>query len=219
MVVFDMAGTTVDEQNVVYKTLQKAISEAGYTVALDQVLAIGAGQEKLQAIKDVISELHQINDDSIAAKIHTNFRRYLKSAYENLDVIPISGAETVFEVLSARDIQVVLNTGYDQATAYSLLEKLGWSIGQQIDQVVTASDVSKNRPEPDMILLAAERAGISDFRTIAKIGDSQIDIEEGKNAGCGLTVGITTGAQTREQLLRGNPDAVIDKLEDLPGLV
>ena len=30
MVVFDMAGTTVDENNVVYKTLQKTINAAGY---------------------------------------------------------------------------------------------------------------------------------------------------------------------------------------------
>ena len=44
MVVFDMAGTTVNENNVVYKTLQKAINEAGYNFTLEKVLAEGAGK-------------------------------------------------------------------------------------------------------------------------------------------------------------------------------
>ncbi len=34
MVVFDMAGTILNEDNVVYKTLQKAINEAGYNLRL-----------------------------------------------------------------------------------------------------------------------------------------------------------------------------------------
>ena len=46
LVVFDMAGTTVDEQNVVYKTLQKAINHGGIPVTLEDVLETGAGKEK-----------------------------------------------------------------------------------------------------------------------------------------------------------------------------
>ena len=54
MVVLDMAGTSVDEDNVVYKTLQQVINEAGHNFTLDEVLAEGAGKEKLQAIKDIL---------------------------------------------------------------------------------------------------------------------------------------------------------------------
>ena len=53
MVVFDMAGTTIDEDNIVYKTLQKSINQFGIEVTLDHVLAIGAGQEKLNAINQL----------------------------------------------------------------------------------------------------------------------------------------------------------------------
>ncbi len=49
MVVFDMAGTTVNEDNIVYKTLRAAINHAGFEFSLDQVLAQGAGKEKKQA--------------------------------------------------------------------------------------------------------------------------------------------------------------------------
>ena len=54
LAVFDMAGTTVNENNIVYKTVQKVINDLGYTVSLDQVLEYGAGKEKHQAITDVL---------------------------------------------------------------------------------------------------------------------------------------------------------------------
>jgi phosphoglycolate phosphatase-like HAD superfamily hydrolase len=50
---------------------------------------------------------------------------------------------------------------------------------------------------------------------VVKVGDSTIDIEEGQNAGCGISVGITTGAHTYDQLLTANPDYIIDDLLDL----
>lgn len=50
LVVFDMAGTTVNEQNVVYKTVHQAIEHAGYPVSLDTVLLIAAGKEKFEAV-------------------------------------------------------------------------------------------------------------------------------------------------------------------------
>jgi phosphoglycolate phosphatase-like HAD superfamily hydrolase len=50
---------------------------------------------------------------------------------------------------------------------------------------------------------------------VLKAGDSAIDIEEGKRAGCGITVGVTTGAQTREQLEDAKPTLVLDSLPDI----
>jgi len=38
MVVFDMAGTTVNENNVVYKTLQSAINEAEFDFSLPSII-------------------------------------------------------------------------------------------------------------------------------------------------------------------------------------
>ncbi|MEI9955496.1 MAG: HAD-IA family hydrolase [Ferruginibacter sp.] len=136
-------------------------------------------------------------------------------AYSNADLKPQDGATEVFDELKEKGILVILNTGYNQATAIDILEKLNWKEGETFDGLVTANHVINNRPEPDMILLAMERFGITDAREVVKVGDSIIDIEEGKNAGCVLTVGITTGAHTYEQLVSANPNAVIHRLTDL----
>jgi phosphonatase-like hydrolase len=219
MVVFDMAGTTVDENNVVYKTLRTAINEAGYNFSLDEVLAQGAGKEKLQAIKSILQAYAGIDDDTLADSIYANFIVQLADAYATLEVLPQPNAIDLFGALAERDIIVVLNTGYNRETAESLVNKLGWEEGVEFDLLVTATDVDKNRPNPDMILFAMKHFGITDGAEVAKVGDSIIDIEEGRNAGCLLNVGITTGAHTLQQLQSANPEGIIDNLLELLKLV
>jgi phosphoglycolate phosphatase-like HAD superfamily hydrolase len=50
---------------------------------------------------------------------------------------------------------------------------------------------------------------------IIKVGDSTIDIEEGKNAGCKYNIGVTTGAHSKQQLKTANPDYIFDNIYDL----
>ena len=97
MVVFDMAGTTVNENNVVYKIVQKAINEKGFNVSLEQVLAEGAGKEKLQAIKSVLSVYLNKNDDALANDIYQRFVVLLEDAYSTSDILPNGNAEKLFE--------------------------------------------------------------------------------------------------------------------------
>ncbi|MEJ7586359.1 MAG: HAD hydrolase-like protein [Ferruginibacter sp.] len=216
MVVFDMAGTTVDEDNVVYKTLRKVINDAGYNFTLDQVLESGAGKEKLQAIKDILEIEKRPSDEYFPEKLYAIFDSALAIAYDTIEVKPQPGAGELFKLLQQNNISVVLNTGYNRATAMSLLKKLNWKEGGEIDGLVTATDVSNNRPMPDMINLAMKMFSIFDAGLVVKVGDSIIDIEEGQNAGCGLSIGITTGAHTLPQLKTAQPDYIISSPAELP---
>ena len=214
-VVFDMAGTTVNEDNLVYKTLQAALNHFNVPVDLNHVLLYGAGKEKFQAIKDIISNSPYTLDETGQLEAFNYFLAQLDIAYLNFDVTPMPGAEQVFAALKQSGIKVVLNTGYNRATAENLLGKLGWAEGQQIDLLVTASDVLHNRPMPDMIFYAKDKLHIEDVKHMVKIGDSCIDIEEGKNAGCLLNIGITTGAQTEIQLMEAKPDYIVHSLTEI----
>lgn len=219
MIVFDMAGTVVDEGNVVYKTLQKALNNAGVNVSLDQVLEEGAGKEKSKAIYDIASKYDPGKDAIAIGAMYEEFVKMLDEAYNDLDVKPIQGAEELFDELKTIGVYCVLNTGYNRHTALQLLNKLGWKRDRHFDELITASDVAKARPFPDMIFKAMGLLQISDAATVAKVGDSVVDIEEGKNAGCGLTLGITTGAHTRAQLEQANPDGIIGGLREVLPLI
>jgi phosphonatase-like hydrolase len=215
MVVFDMAGTTINEDNVVYKTLRQAINEAGFDCSLDEVLQEGAGKEKLQAIKSILKTFAGREDDALANTIYTRFAGLLSVAYDALDILPQPHAVELFTALHQKEVLVVLNTGYNAPTAQSLLNKLGWQKGTTIDGLITATDVQNNRPHPDMIILAMQQFGISSGAEVVKVGDSIIDIEEGRNARCALSIGITTGAHSFEQLQSAKPDFIIHDLMEL----
>jgi phosphonatase-like hydrolase len=215
MVVFDMAGTTVNENNVVYKTLQKTINEKGFNLSIEQVLLEGAGKEKLQAIKSILKVYAKTDDNYLADTIYQRFIVLLAKAYNALEISPQENAVELFEELKQRKIFVVLNTGYNTKTAQSLLTKLRWQKGSEFDLLVTANDVAESRPKPGMILLAMKKFGISNAAEVVKVGDSIIDIEEGKNAGCRYSIGITSGAHTRKQLESASPDYILDNLREL----
>jgi phosphonatase-like hydrolase len=219
MVVFDVAGTTVNENMLVYKTLQNAIEEAGFTVTLEQVLAEGAGMEKLDALRAILKKYTTNKEEDLVRDIYHRFVDLLKKAYDEHEILPQDNAVTLFEALRQKKIRVVLNTGYNRQTAQSLIAKLGWKQGETFDDLITATDVRQSRPHPDMIQLAMQRAGITDAREVAKVGDSVIDIEEGMNAGASLNIGITTGAHTREQLESAKPNYIIDNLIEVLPLI
>tara|TARA_R110000868_G_scaffold34421_1_gene124324 strand:- start:24236 stop:24916 length:681 start_codon:yes stop_codon:yes gene_type:complete len=215
LVVFDMAGTTVNEDNVVYKTLQQAINKKQYNLSLDFVLEHGAGKEKHQAIKDILAVKTGEEQNDAALEIFKDFRKLLEAAYENLDVTTYAGVEDLIDFLRKENIKVALNTGYDTNTAQFLLDKMKWKLGLQFDVLVTADDVQLGRPNPDMIFEAMKILQITDASKVIKAGDSIIDIEEGKNALCGITIGVTTGAHTRKQLALARPTYILDSLLEL----
>ncbi len=215
MVVFDMAGTTVDEGNVVYRTLHKAIEKVCPNVSFEDVLMLGAGKEKLQAIRETLSGSNISLNEATIQEIFKDFLGLLDIAYANLIVVPTNNTERLFNALRTKDIKVVLNTGYNTVTATSLLNKLNWVKGVQYDLLVTSSDVKNNRPMPDMILYAMDKLNITDASTVIKVGDSTIDIEEGRNAGCKYNIGVTTGAHTKAQLESANPDYIFDNIYDI----
>ncbi len=213
LAVFDMAGTTVNEDNVVYKTVRAALAKYGVEVSLNTVLEFGAGKEKFKAIADILKETRIENVDPNA--VFQEFKKMLEEAYANLNVTTYDGVEELFKILKSKGVKVVLNTGYDQKTAQSLLNKLGWVPGEQIDALITADDVVKGRPSSEMIDKAMEMFKITESENVLKAGDSVIDIEEGKNANCGWTVGVLTGAQTRQQLATAEPTLILDSLANL----
>jgi len=210
-----MAGTTINEDNLVYKTLRNTINEAGFSFTLTQVLAEGAGKEKKQAIRAVLAVYAGVADEPLTDTIYQHFITQLTEAYAKENIFAQPNAVELFASLKERNVLRILNTGYDRKTANAILHKIGWREGVEYDALVTASDVPRNRPEPDMILHAMQQFHITDGSEVVKVGDSTIDIEEGKNAGCGLSIGITTGAHTKAQLETAHPDQIIDNLMEL----
>lgn len=219
LIIFDMAGTAIDEDNVVYKTIQASIQKQVPDLTLDVVLEHGAGKEKKQAIADILEVVNgHPAEEELVQSIHANFKSSLDKAYDVQEMRVFPGVLKVMAALRKEGIGIVFNTGYTNPVAKKILHKVGIEEGKDIDLLVTADQVENGRPAPDMILLACQKMNIPPAQSI-KIGDSQIDIEEGRNAGVKYSIGITTGAQNREMLLAAQPNFILDDAIELLGIL
>ena len=97
-----------------------------------------------------------------------------------------------------------------------LVKKLKFDDTDMIDAYISAYAVPEGRPFPYMIHRLMEDLGVMDVRKVCKVGDSVRDIEEGKNAGCGLVVGVTSGADSAEAMLAAGADLIAECVTDIP---
>lgn len=219
LLIFDMAGTAVNEDNLVYKTMQSVLVESGLDISLETVLLHGAGKEKQGAISDIIFELDGLRPkEDRVRKLYFDFKFRLEAAY---DLYPLEIFPSVKKIISlsrAQGMKVAFNTGYPKVIAERILEKTKVTIGKDIDLLMTADQVANSRPAPDMINAICERLQIDASKAI-KVGDSAIDIEEGKAAGVKYSIGITTGAQSRSMLKAAQPDFIIDDMLELQSII
>ena len=81
------------------------------------------------------------------------------------------------------------------------------------DVVVGLEDVDRPKPDPQSVLLALERLGVSPESSVY-VGDTDIDMATASAAGV-LGVGVTTGAFDEAGLLRAGADLVLGDLRDL----
>ena len=129
---------------------------------------------------------------------------------------PVVGAAESFAWLRGRGIKLALNTGFDRDITTLLIDALGWR--DMAEAVICNDDVSQGRPAPYMIFRAMELTGTMDVRHVLNVGDTVSDLQAAHNAGVGLSVGVLSGAHTREQLAQEPHDCLIDSVAALPGL-
>ena len=70
-----------------------------------------------------------------------------------------------------------------------------------------------------MIKKIMKALNIESSDNVVKVGDTEVDINEGINAGCKYVVGITTGAFTRDELLPYKPTHIIDNISEVLNIV
>jgi phosphonatase-like hydrolase len=219
LAVFDMAGTTVHDPDLVVLALRDALAQAGCHASLSELRSL-MGYTKPAAIRSMLAAHDLAADDAQVMQVHADFvQRMLECYRSHEDVRPMAGAEETFAWLRQHGIKVALNTAFSQDIAECVIERFGWRARGLIDAATSADRVAHGRPAPDMIRALMAECGVSDAARVLKVGDTEVDIREGRAAACGLVVAVTTGAYTRGELLAHQPDAVLDSLHELPPLL
>jgi len=218
LLVCDMAGTTVQEGGLVYEVLQRSMTENGLKVS-DHDMEAWHGARKESVIEHFArqSGIQDKELEETILKINDLFVNSIDKAYfDETSTISHIDASLLghFKQLQKAGIKVALNTGYPKNIQEGLVKRLGFD--KVVDAYISAYEVPEGRPFPYMIHRLMERLHIEDVKRVAKAGDSVRDIEEGRNAGCGLVIGVLSGADGQEALLAAGADVVCNVVTDLP---
>jgi phosphonatase-like hydrolase len=219
LAVFDIAGTTVADDNAVAVAFKNAFDTYGFSINEEDVKPL-MGYKKPVAIQIMLEKLGAEFDEELVGDIHNEFEVAMLDHYEySPDVRAMPGAENIMQELKEKGIRIALNTGFSKSIADTIMSRLQWMEKGLVDDYIASDEVEEGRPQPFMIQALMLRAGIVDAAEVLKIGDTEVDINEGRNAGCSMVVAVTTGAFTKDQLAPYKPDYIIDDLSQLLALI
>ena len=219
LVVFDVAGTTVLDENNVAATLRMALADFGCSVREDACSRV-MGLAKPVAIEALAAgQVPQEELPALVERAHTSFvERMVHHYLSSPRVRPIAGAESTFQTLRDEGIRVALDTGFSRPIMDAILLRLGWH-EDVLDFTVTSDEVEAGRPHPHMIRRAMTALKIDDPGRVMKVGDTPADMREGVAAGVGAVVGVLSGTGHRAELEEAGATHVIDDVSRLPRLV
>jgi phosphonoacetaldehyde hydrolase len=249
-VIFDWAGTTVDFGCFApVEAFIKAFQRHGITPTIDETRK-PMGLAKREHIRAMLSEARLANlwreiygRDSQESDIDAIYQCFEPELFSTLDrhtdIIP----KVLQTVAGLRDMNIKIGstTGYNQAMMDIVLSAAKEQ-GYLPDAMICPSDTNGvGRPAPFMLWRNLELLGVATISEVIKVGDTEADILEGKNAGC-LSVGVIAGSSmlglslleyqelsgnerddlfeaTRNKYISCGADHVLNEIADLPELI
>jgi phosphonatase-like hydrolase len=214
LVVFDIAGTTVEDRGQVPAAFKAAFEAHGIAVTPGQLSAV-RGSSKRQAVRQLVPK--GPDQEHLVQTVYDAFCERLTRLYREEAVRPLPGVLDVFAWLKKNGVRLALNTGFDRTITELLISTLGWA--NEVNAIVCGEDVREGRPAPYLIFHAMESAGVSSVHRVATVGDTAVDLRAGYNAGVRCNIGVLSGAHTREQLEREPHTQLLASVADLPNIV
>jgi phosphonatase-like hydrolase len=219
LVVFDMVGTTIEDQNSVVEVFQRVLQENHIATTPEQIRG-WRGASKRDAIRFFVEQQfgpQSAKNGERIEKVYHDFQVLLEQRYIDEGVRPIPGSEGTFTWLKEKGIKIATTTGLYHKVAKMIIHSLGWN-DSIIDASICSDGVPQGRPAPYMIFRAMEAVSVTDVRAVMKVGDTPLDIRAGRNAGVQSVVGVLSGSHDEESLCRANPSHIIPSVAELPEL-
>lgn len=222
LAVFDISGTTVEDKNYVADALVKAFEKQDIFISSKHANT-KMGVHKLLIIRELVGDIFEEtpdNIDDLVKAIYADFTDIISDFYKKSPLVKgkINAVRTMLALKNA-GVKVALDSEFNRAIVDSIIDNLGWDIQQVIDFTVAGDEVKNGRPHPDLIFKAMEKAGVATASEVAKIGDTQSDLNEGTAAACKYVIGVTNGIQPRTVLEKATYTHLVDNIYDVVNIV
>ncbi|MEW5807635.1 MAG: HAD-IA family hydrolase [Acidobacteriota bacterium] len=205
-IIFDLDGTLIDSYAPIMESLnhtRKSFNLAPFT--LEEVRKIvGRGLEVL--IAETIGDAH------VKEGIRIFREKYGSVFLEKTKLMP--NVKEVIPSLARKGYLMAVTSNKPSYFTSEILKSRG--IYEYFKVILGPDDSPKAKPDPGMVEMAIKEMRLRKDEVVY-VGDMTIDIETSRRAGIKV-VGITSGSNSKEELERASPDALIENLEELEDL-
>jgi len=200
-VLWDLDGTLADSQEFHWRSWEKAMGAEGVSITEAQFLA-SFGQRNDTILMEWLGAGAGASQIQRVAEAKESFFREM---VRNEGITPLLGAAEWVRRLHAEGWRQAIASSAPRANVEVMHQALDFS--GLIDTLVTAEDVSKGKPDPEVFLSAARQLGVVPGRCVV-VEDAEAGIEAARRGGM-PSVGVGSGAV-------GAATVVVGSLADLP---
>lgn len=204
-VLFDVDGTLVDSNYLHIYAWVRAFDAEGVSVEAWRIHRC-IGMDGTTLVKTLAGEdtgqgqLDQLKDR------HREF--YQQSTHL---LTPLPGARDLLRRVADLGLQVVLATSAPDDELRTLREVL--DCDDVVSEVTSSADVDTAKPEPDIVQVALDRAGVTAAQAVF-VGDAVWDCEAARRVEL-TSVGVLSGGVSRGELSEAGAAAVFEDAADL----
>jgi len=232
LVMFDLSGTTVEDDMGVRDCLYQAAEEHNLMTTPEEIL-INMGTNKIHLYQFLIArqrgkridikDFEKIKDPETleeALKVYHRYTELMVQHYRN-QTREVPGTGDTFRWCHEHGIKIATDTGFHRIVVDAIMEGLGWVRDGLVDIAVDVEHIPGEigRPAPFMIYYAMTQLNIQSVHEVIKIGDTPADMLEGHNAGCHGVVGVLSGPRPVEAFGKYWHTHIIPSVADLPDLI
>jgi pyrophosphatase PpaX len=207
-ILFDLDGTLVDSIELILGAARHAFDGFSGRAPTDEEWRAGIGRPLNTMLREFAT------GDEEVARLFARYREYQLAHHDRL-VRVYEGVVEAVQSFASEGHPMALVTSKSDWMAEKALVLVG--LDRLIPTIVGAESCVNHKPHPEPVERALALLGVPAANALF-VGDSPHDVESGRAAGV-MTVAATWGAFTRDELELSGADVVIDRVQDLRGVV
>ena len=213
-----LMGTVVSDNGMVDRAYAEAIGTQGVvtgTTAYARCMA-QVHQARGRPSADVLQAMFP---DSLARAqaARLALERSFYDAVGRMGATPVPGAAAALDELLSAGVRICLITAFSRRLINLVIDALGW--WDRVALALSADEVRRGFPWPDLMLSAMLKLGVEDVRETAVAHDTENGILSGRRAGAGIVAGVLTGPHSPDRLRRAGASHLIPSIAHLPDLL
>ena len=210
LVIFDLDGTLLNTIGDLAAAGNHTLEQMGYPQHPEESYKhfVGNGIPKL--IERMLPAGHEKSDEEAAYRLFMEYYSMHKSDHTK----PYPGIPELLKDLRAAGVICGSNT--NKAHEFSV-ELLRQNFGGEITEVIGFGAGFQPKPDPGAALEMIRRTGVAPAETLY-VGDSDVDIMTGQNAGIDVC-SVLWGFRSREELAAHNPTYIAKEPQQLKDII